>query len=129
MEEGFPLHSGHCCFLQHRGAQMTAQSPRCCPQYHHQSPLVEVVSETPLFVPAVQVIVQIARMGTESFHGSGMCLVAPSLHITLCEIELEKLMVPLVHLYLIELEAAPVVRIELSLLILQVWLFREQEGS
>ena len=58
-----------------------------------------------------------------------MCLVAPNLRIRLLETELEKLMVPLVHLYLIELEAAPVVRIELSLLILQVWLFRKQEGS
>ena len=98
MEEGFPLHSGHCCFLQHRGAQMTAQNPRCYPQHHHHSPLVEVVSETPLFVPTAQVIVQAARMGTESFHGSGMCLVAPNLHIKLREIELEMLMVPLVHL-------------------------------
>ena len=69
MEEGFPLHLGHCCFLQHQGAQMTTQSPRCCPQHHHHSPLVEGVSVTPFVVLATQVIVQAARMGTEGlFH-------------------------------------------------------------
>ena len=66
-------HSGHYCFLQHRGAQMTAQNPRCCPQYHHHSHLVEGVSGTQMVVPAAQVVVQTAPMRTEElFRISGI---------------------------------------------------------
>ena len=72
-------HVGRYCFLQHRGAQMTAQSPRCCPQYHRHAHLVEGVPDAQIMVPATQVVVQSApENARELIRRSGMkrCLAA-----------------------------------------------------
>ena len=103
-------HSGHYCFLQHRGAQMTARNPRCCPQYHHHSHLVEGVPDAPIMVPAAKVVVQSAPENARELirrSGMKMCLAAQ-----------------MVDLSLLELDHAPGVRIELLLQIRQVGLFR-----
>ena len=61
---------------------MTPPSPRCCPQHHHHAPLVEVVSETQFVVPAAQVLVQAARMGTEGlFHTPELDVAQPAIQM------------------------------------------------
>ena len=107
------LHSGHYCFLQHHGAQMTAQSPRCCPQYHQDLQMVEFAPVERVHVPvAAPLQVQLAQMGTWMFQGTVLCLIAQIVQKVLLAIA------PVRTTILLVFADAPVVQIERLLLIL-----------
>ena len=90
---------------------MSHQTHWHCPQYLQCSQLVEVA-------PDVQVLVPDAQMGTGKFHESGMCLLAPNLHIMPYGNALSMLLVHLLAVYPVEVSLLSHTPVGLMILVL-----------